>query len=308
VKRVNHPLRKIQPEETVVFEVSAENGRYNNRIELLGTEIRKKGLWKDITNEALGGLPGLQKEGTDGIITSAEFILHEAYPQKQTFCVEFFGDDMDEASRVIVDISREFVNQGQEALMALEHFDEEYIKAINYKFKAARSERPKAVLLIDMVGHTDEELERGRTRFINLLEPYVNTELFIAKDSDEAARFWRDRKRLGAIAARTNAFKLNEDIVLPLPALADFARFVDEYNLSEDIYNKEQFISRTLDYLKTAVPIEDPDWLEAKLPTAERLCHETLEKISLRSREAHQKTDGRSARTLPGVQPSQPTH
>ncbi|MDJ0623807.1 MAG: DUF3683 domain-containing protein [Desulfocapsaceae bacterium] len=287
VQRINHPLRKIQPEETVAFEVNAANGSYNSRIELLGTEIRKKGLWKDITNKALGGLPGLQKEGTDGIITSAEFILHEAYPKKQTFCVEFFGDDMDEASRVIVDISNEFVDQGEEALMALEHFDEEYIKAINYKFKAARSDRPKAVLLIDMVGHSDAELDRGRSRFTNLLKPYVNTELFIAKDSEEAARFWRDRKRLGAIAARTNAFKLNEDIVLPLPALADFARFVDEYNLSEDIHNKEQFISRTLEYLKTAVPIEDPDWLEAKLPTANRLCHETLEKISLRSREAY---------------------
>lgn len=286
VQRVDHPLRKIQPQETVIYEVSGEHGNYHQRIELKGTDIRKKGLWKDITNKALSGLPGLQKEGTDGIITSAEFVLHEAYPKKQTFCVEFFGDDMDEASRVIVDISEEFHNNGEEALIALEHFDEEYIKAINYKFKAARSERPKAVLLIDMVGHTDEQLERGRTRFVNLLAPYVNTELFIAKDSDEAARFWRDRKRLGAIAARTNAFKLNEDIVLPLPALADFARFVDEYNLSEDIYNKEQFISKTLEYLKTAVPIEDPDWLEAKLPTAGRLCHETLEKIGLRSREA----------------------
>ena len=286
VQRIDHPLRKIQPQDRVVFELSAVNGTHTQRIELEGTDIRKQGLWKDITNKALGGLPGLQKEGTDGVITSAEFILHQAYPKKQTFCVEFFGDDMDEASRVIVDISGEFSDNGEEALMALEHFDEEYIKAINYKFKAARSERPKAVLLIDMVGHTDEQLERGRTRFVNLLAPYVNTELFIAKDSDEAARFWRDRKRLGAIAARTNAFKLNEDIVLPLPALADFARFVDEYNLSEDIYNKEQFISRTLEYLKTAEPIEDPDWLEAKLPTAERLCHETLEKIGLRSREA----------------------
>lgn len=286
VSRVNHPLRKIQPEETVIFDVTSVNGDYRRRIELSGLAIRKKGLWKDITNKALGGLPGLQKEGTDGIITSAEFILHKAYARKLTFCIEFFGDDMDEASRVIVEISKEFADRGEEALMALEHFDEEYIKAINYKFKAARSERPKAVLLIDMVAHTDEQLQRGRERFIKLLEPYVNTELFIAKDSDEASRFWRDRKRLGAIAARTNAFKLNEDIVLPLPALADFARFVDEYNLSEDIYNKEQFIATTLEYLKTAVPIEDPDWLEAKLPTANRLCQETLEKIGLRSREA----------------------
>ncbi|MBM9604723.1 DUF3683 domain-containing protein [Desulfopila inferna] len=286
VRRINHPLRKILPEDQVIFEVKSEDGSYRRTISLSGMDIRKKGLWKDITNKALGGLPGFQKEGTDGIITSAEFILHQAYPKKLTFCLEFFGNDMDEASRVIVEISQEFSNGGAEALMALEHFDEEYIKAINYKFKAARSERPKAVLLIDMVGHSDEEIGRGRKRFEKLLAPYVNTEVFVAKDSDEASRFWRDRKRLGAIAARTNAFKLNEDIVLPLAALAEFARFVDEYNINEDIHNKKESIHATIEYLKTAVPIEDPDWLEAKLPTADRLCRETLEKLDLRSIES----------------------
>jgi hypothetical protein len=61
-----------------------------------------------------------------------------------TFCLEFYGKDMDEASRVIVEISRGVqVNHGEEALMALEHFDEEYIRAIKYKFKAARSEHPE---------------------------------------------------------------------------------------------------------------------------------------------------------------------
>ncbi len=286
VRRINHPLRKIMPDDTVIFEVKSEDEAGKHRIELAGTDIRKKGLWKDITNKALGGLPGFQKEGTDGVITSAEFILHHAYAYKTTFCLEFFGTDMDEASRVIVEISEAFVNKGAEALMALEHFDEEYIKAINYKFKAARSERPKAVLLIDMVGHTEEQIERGRRRFEKLIAPYVNTEVFIAKDAEEAARFWRDRKRLGAIAARTNAFKLNEDIVLPLPALAEFARFVDAYNIEEDIYNKEASIRKTRQYLENAIPIEDPDWLEAKLPKAAELCQQTLEKLALRTQES----------------------
>ena len=211
VTRIDHPLRKILPDDTVIFELTSDDGSLCRRVELKGDEVRKKGLWKDITNKALGGLPGIQKEGTDGIITSAEFILHNEYPRKRTFCIEFFGDDMDEASRVIVEISKQFADNGEEALMALEHFDEEYIKAISYKYKAARSERPKAVLLIDMVGHTDKQMERGRQRFKDLLAPFVNTELFIARDAEEAARYWRDRKRLGAIAARTNAFKLNED-------------------------------------------------------------------------------------------------
>ncbi|MDD2465426.1 MAG: DUF3683 domain-containing protein [Desulfobulbus sp.] len=276
VRRANHPMRKILPEDVVVYEVFNDQQQLIKRIELRGDQIRKKGLWKDITNKALGGLPGVQKEGTDGIITSAEFILYKAYEKKLTFCLEFFGADMDEASRVIVEISEQFANQGEEALMALEHFDEEYIRAINYKFKAARSAPPKAVLLIDMVGHSTEQILRGKDRLLRLLDRYGNTEIFVANDADEAARFWRDRKRLGAIAARTNAFKLNEDIVLPLPALAEFARFVDSTNIDEDIFNQENVIHEILTYLQTAEPIEDPDWLEAKIPKADEICTQSL--------------------------------
>jgi len=285
VRRVNHPMRKILPDDQVVYDVFDVQGALLRRVELRGDEIRKKGLWKDITNKALGGLPGVQKEGTDGIITSAEFILYQAYEKKLTFCLEFFGEDMDEASRVIVEISEQFVNCGEEALMALEHFDEEYIRAINYKFKAARSEPPKAVLLIDMVAHTTPQILRGKEQLQRLLECYRNTELFIASDADEASRFWRDRKRLGAIAARTNAFKLNEDIVLPLPALAEFARFVDHTNLAEDIYNEETIAHEIMAYLDTAEPIEDPDWLEAKIPKADELCRNILAQLALRSKE-----------------------
>lgn len=286
VTRKNHPMRKILPGDIVTYEIADARGQVQKTIELSADDIRKKGLWKDITNKVLGGVPGLQKEGVDGVITSAEFVLYKAYERKITYCLEFYGEDMDEASRVIVEISEEFENNGEEALIALEHFDEEYIKAIQYKFKAARSEHPKAVLLIDMVGHNKDQIESGKSRLIKLLENYGNTELFIAQDADEAARFWRDRKRLGAISARTNAFKLNEDIVLPLAALAEFTRFVDEYNINEDIYNKQQFIHRVMGYLRKAEPIEDPDWLEAKIPKALELCEDTLSKLELRTTES----------------------
>ncbi len=286
VRRKEHPMRKILPDDTVIYEVFDKEGQLLNTVSLAGTEVRKRGLGKDITNKALGGLPGFQKEGTDGIITSAEFILYREYEKKITFCLEFYGESMDEASKVIVDISREFVNEGKEALIALEHFDEEYIKAINYKMKAARSEHPKAVLLIDLVGHTTEQAMRGKRRLETLLACYPNTEIFAAQDADEGARFWRDRKRLGAISARTNAFKLNEDIVLPLHALAEFTRFVDEINISEDLYNKQQGIERILDYLRTAEPLEDPDWLEAKIPAAEKICQQTKEQLLAQDVEA----------------------
>lgn len=281
VRRNHHPLRKILPDDRIGFSVLDQDGNCVRTIELAGTDIRKKGLGKDITNKALGGLPGVQKEGTDGVITSAEFILHRAYPCKQTFCLEFFGKDMDEASRVIQDMAATFVNRGQDALMALEHFDEEYVRAIDYKTKAPKQERPKAVLLIDMVAFDRMQLETGRLKLESLLKSYPNTFVFTAKDEAEADRFWQDRKKLGAIAARTNAFKLNEDIVLPPGKLAEFAGYVDYTNTEEDRYNQKSIIWQLGSYLEKARPEEDPQWLADKLPRARELLMEALERISL---------------------------
>ena len=43
-----------------------------------------------------------------------------------------------------------------------------------------------------MVGHTSEQVLRGKKRLEKLLAPYKNTELFTAQDADEAARFVAD--------------------------------------------------------------------------------------------------------------------
>lgn len=278
VRRTNHPVRKILPRDTVAYRLKDLETGVTEDIHIRGAEIRKPGLWKDITNKTLAGIPGVQKEGCDGIITSAEFILYTAYPHKATCCLEFFGKDMEEASRVIVSLSETFENKGEEALMALEHFDDEYIKAIHYKVKAARSEIPKAALLIDMVAHTGEQLERGKKKITELLSAYPNTEIFFAKDESEAKRFWLDRKRFGAIAARTNAFKLNEDIVLPLHQLAVFARFAEDYNAEENRYNQKATVTAVRSYLETAQPAdaEDAEWVRSKRATAEALCEKAL--------------------------------
>src|SRR5262249_36237748 len=45
-----------------------------------GGSFRKTGLGKDVTDKYLCGLPGVQKEGCDGIITSARFVLHRMPP------------------------------------------------------------------------------------------------------------------------------------------------------------------------------------------------------------------------------------
>ena len=78
----------------------------------------------------------------------------------------------------------------------------------------------------------------------------------------------QDRKKLGAIARRTNAFKLNEDIVLPLSALAEFSDFVDQYNIEEQRYNQKSVVWQLDTYIKNAEPAADPQWMTAKIPTA----------------------------------------
>jgi FAD/FMN-containing dehydrogenase/Fe-S oxidoreductase len=290
VRRANHGLHKILPEDEVIFEILDGEGNLTETIALQGSEIRRHGLWKDITNKSLKGLPGLQKEGTDGVITSARFVLYPKYEVTATLCLEFFGPDMDEASKVIVELARAFPNQGREVLQALEHFDDEYVRAIGYKVKAPRGEAPKAVLLVDVVGHTEDEVAAGLARIREILERHKNTYLFEAKGESEAKRYWADRKKLGAIAARTNAFKLNEDIVLPLDALAELARFCDGVNVEEERHNQRTFVERVRELLKTSRRDEDTQWLGEKIEQAVVRCQQALAAI--------EDADARALRTL----------
>ncbi len=269
IGRVDHPLARILPDDEAVFAVTDAQGRELRRIAIPGHELRRRGLGKDITNKALRGLPGLQKEGTDGVITGAEFVLHRAYPLARTFCVEFYGASMDEAGAVILALAREFTDQGAEVLTALEHFDEQYVKAIGYRNKAPRAEVPKAVLLIDLNGHDEQEMERGSTGLRNLLAPYSNTCLFQAGNAEEARHFWADRKKMGAIARRTNAFKLNEDIVLPLDQLVAFTRRVEAFNLAEERVNQRETVAALL-----ALTNQGEDGLAPKRELAHRLADE----------------------------------
>jgi FAD/FMN-containing dehydrogenase/Fe-S oxidoreductase len=285
VTRKNHPGRKILYKDRVIFDVWDSAGRKTKTIELTGADIRKKGLGKDVTNKCLNGLPGIQKEGCDGIITSARFILYPEFLFKKTCCIEFFGNDMTEAGQVIAAVSKAFANQDP-AIMALEHFDEAYIKAIRYKTKQALGNRLKAVLLLDMVSNDARVLEQGIATLETILAPFDRTGITLAQNDQEAKRFWEDRKRLGAIAAHTNAFKLNEDIVLPLDSLADFVRFVDAANLAEKAFNQAQTIDNMVAYLDQAVPLADPQWLKTKVARAKDLGWAVKKKLAIASRDA----------------------
>jgi len=267
VRRKGHPHRKIKPEDNVVFEVYSLSKRRHEKllrtINLTGLDIRKQGVGKDITNKALKGLPGIQKEGGDGIIVSAKFVLYKPFQHCRTICLEFFGTNLINASKAIVEINEAFESDTRVFLTALEHFDEKYVKAINYRNKSYRSDFPKAVLLIDIESNDHEELEKASARILDIVKQY-NTEGFIAETEEKREIFWKDRKNLGAIARHTNAFKLNEDIVIPVESLPEFSDFVDRMNLQNELENNCILIDELTAYFNKQQINEDP-FFESKL-------------------------------------------
>jgi FAD/FMN-containing dehydrogenase/Fe-S oxidoreductase len=247
VERLNHNLGKIHDQEQVQFRVTrfAKDGiTPQGEPEILdynGQFFRKEGLGKDVTNKFLGGLPGIQKEGCDGLITSAEFILHRMPEHVRTVCLEFYGTDLKKAVPVIVEI-KEYLDANSNVLLSgLEHLDERYIKAVKYTPKAARGSLPKMLLLADIVSDDEDQLIEATTTVIALAKQR-EAEGFIAISPVERRKFWLDRTRTAAIAAHTNAFKINEDVVIPLHNLSRYSECIERINIRQSIQNKLDII------------------------------------------------------------------
>ena len=259
VERLDHNLGKIHDQQTVRFRVRrfASDGHTPKGepalIEMPGSSLRKSGLGKDVTDKFLSGLPGVQKEGCDGLITSARFVLHRMPGHVRTVCLEFFGTDLGRAVPAIVEIV-DYVN-GQDGVQiaGLEHLDERYVKAVNYATKAARRERPKMVLIADLVAD-DEQAVAGAASAVVRLANAREAEGFIAVSADARKRFWLDRARTAAISAHTNAFKINEDVVIPLERLADYSRGIERINIEQSIANKLEVIDAFDALLTTRTP------------------------------------------------------
>jgi len=236
VRRRDHPRHKILPQEEAVFDVLDHQGRLQDVITLQGGDIRGANLGKDVSNKFLGGLPGIQKEGVDGIITEACFTLHPRPVYSRTMCLEFFGRSMRSAMLVINDLVslRDTIrSQGDLVKMsALEEFGSKYVQAIEYRKKSVRYEgEPISVLLVQMDSDDESALEGAVSAVVDIVGPYENVDAFVARDAQQAEIFWEDRHRLSAITRRTSGFKINEDIVIPLAVIPEFSDFLENLNL-----------------------------------------------------------------------------
>ena len=61
---------------------------------------------------------------------------------------------------------------------------------------------------------------------------------FIAISADARKKFWLDRKRTAAISKHTNAFKINEDVVIPLARMAEYTDGIERINIELSLRNK----------------------------------------------------------------------
>ena len=259
VERLKHNLGKIHEQQQVEFRLTryAVDGKTVLRppeiLLLPGQSLRKQGLGKDVTDKFLGGLPGIQKEGCDGMITSAVFILHRKPPFTRTVCLEFFGADLTHAVGAIVE-TKQYLDERKDVLLSgLEHLDERYVRAINYTTKAPRRERPKMVLLVDISGEDESAVADAASAVVRLANAR-DAEGFIAVSPEARRGFWQDRSRTAAIAAHTNAFKINEDVVIPLPRLAEYSEGIERINIEQSTHNKLRMIDAAIEYLAGDLP------------------------------------------------------
>ncbi|MBI2315618.1 MAG: DUF3683 domain-containing protein, partial [Betaproteobacteria bacterium] len=284
ITRLDHNLGRIHDADQVRFSVqrfAADGETPRGEPEILdipGTRFRKSGLGKDVTDKFLAGLPGVQKEGCDGIITSARFIVHRMPKSIRTVCLEFFGQVRDSVP-AIVEIKRYLDTLGASAgagrapvlLAGLEHMDERYLKAVGYATKASgrksASGRPKMVLIGDIVGEDDAAVEGAALQVVRLALARGG-EGFVAASPEARRTFWLDRARTAAIAKHTNAFKINEDVVIPLERLGDYSDGIERINIELSIANKLSLLDALDEYLSGELPLFHH---EDKVPAPELL-------------------------------------
>ena len=276
IERLDHNLGKIHDVPTARFRIvrfEADGRTPHGQPEVLtipGSSFRKAGLGKDVTDKFLSGLPGIQKEGCDGIITSARFILHREHKFTRTVCLEFFGQ-VREAVPSIVEIVDYFHSRkgNSPALLAgLEHLDERYLKAVGYATKAKRGGRPKMVLIADVAGDDERAVGEAASEIVRMAN-LRHGEGFIAVTAEARKKFWLDRARTAAIAKHTNAFKVNEDVVIPLPRMGDYCDGIERINIELSLSNKIKLLDALDELFAGELPLRYQD--DAQLGDSELL-------------------------------------
>ncbi|CAM2140761.1 DUF3683 domain-containing protein [Pararobbsia alpina] len=280
VTRLEHNLGKIHDIPVARFECKWFDGSYApgekllraETLEIEGKRFRKEGLGKDVTDKFLAGLPGIQKEGCDGLITSGRWILHKMPAHTRTVCLEFFGQARDAIPSIveIKDFMFEQTSKGGAILAGLEHLDERYLRAVGYATKSKRNAFPKMVLIGDIVGDDADAVAAATSEVVRMANG-KSGEGFVAVSAEARKRFWLDRSRTAAIAKHTNAFKINEDVVIPLNRMGEYTDAIERINIELSNKNKLQLLDALDTFFRSGnLPLGKSDDAN-EIPSAELL-------------------------------------
>jgi FAD/FMN-containing dehydrogenase len=93
------------------------------------------------------------------------------------------------------------------------------------------------VLVGDIVGDDEDAVARATSEVVRIANSRSG-EGFVAVSAEARKKFWLDRKRTAAISRHTNAFKINEDVVIPLPRMGEYTDGIERINIELSLRNK----------------------------------------------------------------------
>nr|WP_295772973.1 FAD/FMN-binding oxidoreductase [Rhodoferax sp.] len=287
VTRVGHNMGKIHDADVASFDLQyfKADGKTkirSERLDIPGPSFRKEGLGKDVTDKFLSGLPGIQKEGCDGLITSARWVVHKMPAHTRTVCLEFFGNAKDAVPSIVEIIDFMFAEQKRSGVLlaGLEHLDDRYLKAVGYATKSKRGGLPKMALFGDIAGDDADAVARATSEVVRIANSRSG-EGFIAISPEARKKFWLDRKKTAAISRHTNAFKINEDVVIPLPRMAEYTDGIERINIELSLRNKLAFCDALIEFFGSgSLPLGKTDDAN-DIPAAELLEDRVAQALAL---------------------------
>jgi Fe-S oxidoreductase len=114
------------------------------------------------------------------------------------------------------------------------------------------------VLIGDIVGHDEKAVMAAASEVVRMCNLRA-AEGFIAVDAETRKKFWLDRSRTAAISRHTNAFKVNEDVVIPLPRMGEYCDGIERINIELSTQNKLALCDALADFLKGDLPLHSGD-------------------------------------------------
>ena len=95
----------------------------------------------------------------------------------------------------------------------------------------------------DIVGDDADAVARATSEVVRIANARAG-EGFVAVSAEARKKFWLDRKRTAAISKHTNAFKINEDVVIPLDRMGEYTEGIERINIELSLANKLALVDR----------------------------------------------------------------